>query len=169
MYHSPPGTGQLRSLWIWAHSCLPPAGRPAVPWLTSVGFSRDSAPPGLLILQPASLGSFSCWWQGENRSMPSPWWLGLAEASHQSTQIPETGKWTLPSEEKILRVTGKGLQYRDRKLWKCLGHKSNIPGKPRLASLGITFRPGTSLGGCPSRDFVLLWPCLAVAQLLLTL
>ena len=155
----------LRSLWIWAHSCLPPAGGPAVPWLTGSGFSRDSAPRDLLILQPASLALFSCWWQSENRSMQSPWWLGLAEASHQPTQIPGTGKQTPPSEEKILRVTGKGLQYRDRKLCKCLGRKSNIPGKPRVASLDITFRPSTSLGSRPSRDFILRWPHLAVAQL----
>lgn len=86
-------------------------------------------------------------------------WDWLKQATSQP-RFQGQGNGPHLQKRRSSRVTGKGLQYRDRKLWKCLGRKSNIPRKPQVASLDVTFRPGTSLGERPSRDFILRYPIL---------
>ena len=155
MYHSHPCLGQPCSPWVWAHSCLPPAGRSAVLWLTSGGFSRGAPPRGLLTFQPTSLGSFSCWWRGESRSMQSPWCPGLAKASHRPTQIPRTGQRTLPPDQKVLRVSAEACNTGVEDYGGVLAASLTSLRNPQLASLDIMFPPGASLGGCPCCDPVL--------------
>lgn len=64
--------------------------------------------PGFLIFQPASLGLFSCWWQGENMEAcqaHDDWDWPKQATSQPRFQRQGNGPY---SEEKILRVTGKG-------------------------------------------------------------
>lgn len=103
--------------------CLQSAGRLVVHWLISNGFSRDTSEVSALlcmIFSPFSkLGQAYSHGGGKERTeaCKALWWLGLevasrqiycmllAKASHQSAQIQGAGKWTLPLDKKIFKVT----------------------------------------------------------------
>lgn len=79
----------------------------------------------------------------------------MAKASHRPTQIPGTGQRTLPPDEKVLRVTAEGYNTGVENYGSVLAVSLTSLRNPWLASLDITFLPGTSLGGCPYCDPVL--------------